>query len=300
MISFSFNNDSLYKNEEMILNNLNNEIEYNFSISNDCNKDFEQLEIFNEIKKVFSFNDYILEYKDTNDEDHYLIDKNKIKDLNKNNNAKINETFPQNNNLNIMVKLTKRGRKLKNSNEERNHNKKTFDNLLRRIKHCLLKGLKVLINKKIKDVFQNDEKLSFLKILTLDQKQSNNSSVEFNRLFIHNSIKDIFSGKLTTKYKRKDLEKNNEESIKTLLSVKDIEKRNIFENIFNLEFIDVVNFIVGKRNDLVQLNELRLTEKFLKDILIDEEYSKIIFYTMENMEEILKNKKSRKRNKKMI
>ena len=300
MISFSFNNDSLYKNEEMILNNLNNEIEYNFSISNDCNKDFEQLEIFNEIKKVFSFNDYILEYKDTNDEDHYLIDKNKIKDLNKNNNAKINETFPQNNNLNIMVKLTKRGRKLKNSNEERNHNKKTFDNLLRRIKHCLLKGLKVLINKKIKDVFQNDEKLSFLKILTLDQKQSNNSSVEFNRLFIHKSIKDIFSGKLTTKYKRKDLEKNNEESIKTLLSVKDIEKRNIFENIFNLEFIDVVNFIVGKRNDLVQLNELRLTEKFLKDMLIDEEYSKIIFYTMENMEEILKNKKSRKRNKKMI
>ena len=298
MISFSFNNDSLYKNEEMILNNLNNEIEYNFSISNDCNKDFEQLEIFNEIKKVFSFNDYILEYKDTNDEDHYLIDKNKIKDLNKNNNAKINETFPQNNNLNIMVKLTKRGRKLKNSNEERNHNKKTFDNLLRRIKHCLLKGLKVLINKKIKDVFQNDEKLSFLKILTLDQKQSNNSSVEFNRLFIHKSIKDIFSGKLTTKYKRKDLEKNNEESIKTLLSVKDIEKRNIFENIFNLEFIDVVNFIVGKRNDLVQLNELRLTEKFLKDMLIDEEYSKIIFYTMENMEEILKNKKSRKRNKK--
>lgn len=300
MISFSFNNDSLYKNEEMILNNLNNEIEYNFSISNDCNKDFEQLEIFNEIKKVFSFNDYILEYKDTNDEDHYLIDKNKIKDLNKNNNAKINETFPQNNNLNIMVKLTKRGRKLKNSNEERNHNKKTFDNLLRRIKHCLLKGLKVLINKKIKDVFQNDEKLSFLKILTLDQKQSNNSRVEFNRLFIHKSIKDIFSGKLTTKYKRKDLEKNNEESIKTLLSVKDIEKRNIFENIFNLEFIDVVNFIVGKRNDLVQLNELRLTEKFLKDMLIDEEYSKIIFYTMENMEEILKNKKSRKRNKKMI
>ena len=35
-------------------------------------------------------------------------------------------------------------------------------------------------------------------------------------------------------------------------------------------------------------------------MLIDEEYSKIIFYTMENMEEILKNKKSRKRNKKMI
>lgn len=65
-----------------------------------------------------------------------------------------------------------------------------------------------------------------------------------------------------------------------------------------MEFIDVVNFIVGKRNDLVQLNELRLTEKFLKDMLIDEEYSKLIFNTMKNMEEILKNKKSRKRNKK--
>ena len=65
-----------------------------------------------------------------------------------------------------------------------------------------------------------------------------------------------------------------------------------------MEFIDVVNFIVGKRNDLVQLNELRLTEKFLKDMLIDEEYSKLIFNTMKNMEEIIKNKKYRKRNKK--
>ena len=89
---------------------------------------------------------------------------------------KINETSSQTNSLMIKVKITKRGRKLKMSDEIGNHNNKTFDNLLKRIKHSLLKGLRVFINIKIKEVYKDDKKLSSLELLTLTQEQANNSN----------------------------------------------------------------------------------------------------------------------------
>ena len=66
------------------------------------------------------------------------------------------------------------------------------------------------------------------KILTLDQKDANNSSIAFNKKFIYKSIKEIFSAKLTNKYKSKKdiLEIYNEDLIKKFLSEKNIEKRN--------------------------------------------------------------------------
>lgn len=48
-----------------------------------------------------------------------------------------------------------------------------------------------------------------------------------------------------------------------LLNGKDIEKRNILESILNLKFIDVVDYIVGKRNDLIQLYEFSLPTALL-------------------------------------
>ena len=223
----------------------------------------------------------------------------KIIDLN-NNKLKINETSSQTNSLMIKVKITKRGRKLKMSDEIGNHNNKTFDNLLKRIKHSLLKGLRVFINIKIKEVYKDDKKLSSLELLTLTQEQANNSKIAFNKIFIHKSIKEIFSEQLSTKYKSKkdNLYNHNEEVIKKLLSKKDIEKRNIFENILNLKFIDVVNYVIGKRNDLTQLYGLKLAENLSASLSIDEEYSNVIYYTMKNLEKILNEKKSRNRSKK--
>ena len=86
--------------------------------------------------------------------------------------------------------------------------------------------------------------------------------------------------------------------INELLSGKDIEKRNIFESIFSLKFIDVVNYVIGERNDLTQLYGLKLTDNLLEEISIDEDYSKILYDTMRNLEKILNSKKSRNRSKK--
>ena len=295
--------DSLYQIEKEGLNYSEKKIEYNISLDPNMYDKLDEIKIFNEFKKVLDFNKPNYDYEDINYEELYFIDKNKITDINKNN-LKIEDTSSKTNPLIINVEINKRGRKIKSSNEKGNHNKKSFDNLLKRIKHSLLKGLKILINKKIKEIYKDnkddkDDK-DDKKLLTLDQTETNNSSIEFNKIFIYKSIKEIFSGKLTTKYKSKNatLEIHNEDLINELLSGKDIEKRNIFESIFNLKFIDVVNYVIGVRNDLTQLYGLKLTDNLLEEISIDEEYSEILYDTMRNLEKILNSKKSRNRSKK--
>ena len=295
--------DSLFKiEEEDSLNCSKNEFEYKFTLVPSLDNEMDKLKIFNGIKKVLNFNEPNYDCKDINDEERYFICKDKMSYLH-NNNLEINKTSSQINPLMIKVditKITKRGRKLKISNEIGNHNKKSFDNLLRRLKHSLLKGLKIFINIKIKETYEDDKKQLPPKILTLNQKDANNSSIAFNKKFIYKSIKEIFSSKLTTKYKSKkdNLEIYNEDLINKLLSEKNILKRNIFESILNLKFIHVVNYIIGKRNDLTQLYGLKLTDNLLEDMSIDEEYSEILFDTMKNLEKILNEKKSRNRSKK--
>ena len=292
--------DSLYQFEKEGLNYSEKKIEYNISLDPNMYDKLDEIKIFNEFKKVLDFNKPNYDYEDINYEELYFIDKNKITDINKNN-LKIDDTSSKTNPLIINVEINKRGRKIKSSNEKGNHNKKSFDNLLKRIKHSLLKGLKILINKKIKEIYKdNKDDKDDKKLLTLGQTETNNSSIEFNKIFIYKSIKEIFSGKLTTKYKSKNatLEIHNEDLINELLSGKDIEKRYIFESIFSLKFIDVVNYVIGERNDLTQLYGLKLTDNLLEEISIDEDYSKILYDTMRNLEKILNSKKSRNRSKK--
>ena len=293
---FNFNTNSFYKSEEMKLDSTNKEKEYISNLSASFNIEIEEISIFNESEKTSLFNNNIFKFEDINEEELYFIDKSKIKDLNEN---KKNE-IPSNPH-NICVKVCKRGRKPKILIEERNHNNKTFDNLFKKIKHNLLEIVRVFLNNKIKDVYKDDEELSSIEILKLDQTQSDNSTIAFNKIFIYKTLREIFSAKITTKYKTKkdNLEFYNKEMFNKLLNGKDIEKRNFFESILNLKFIDIVDYIVGKRNDLIQLYELSLPTALLEVISIDKDYSDILYDTMKNLEKILNEKKSRKR-KKMI
>jgi len=119
--------DSLFKiEEEDSLNCSKNEFEYKFTLVPSLDNEMDKLKIFNGIKKVLNFNEPNYDCKDINDEERYFICKDKTKDLNKNN-LEVNKTSSQINPLMIKVdinKITKRGRKLKISNETGNHNKK--------------------------------------------------------------------------------------------------------------------------------------------------------------------------------
>ena len=106
----------------------------------------------------------------------------------------------KNYNYSIQIKICTRGRKNKNSKEERNHSKFTFDNILRKIKTLAIRSYLKFINKKIKNLYSNQIQWKLEKI-----KQENvaNAKIDFNRKYFNTTFKEIFSEDVTTKWKNK-------------------------------------------------------------------------------------------------
>ena len=86
--------------------------------------------------------------------------------------------------------------------------------------------------------------------------------------------------------------------IERLLNEKDEEKRIIFENILNLTFLDIVQYLTGQREDLDQLQGLTLPERYnplvAKD-KEDKEFAEVIFDFMKNIEITFKEKLKKRR-----
>ena len=73
---------------------------------------------------------------------------------------------------------------------------------------------------------------------------------------------------------------------------------NVFERVLNFKFIDVLNYLNGKRKGLDELKGLELNDIQWKGIKNDKDYLSIFYDNMNNIEIILKNKSSRNRNNK--
>ena len=86
-----------------------------------------------------------------------------------------------NNNKNDLKKERKIGRKRVDSGEKGNHNKHSFDNLIRKIKHTLLEAFRALVNIKIKMEYKIQKKTFIWEILKINQSQANNSKIDYNK-----------------------------------------------------------------------------------------------------------------------
>ena len=156
----------------------------------------------------------------------------------------------------------------------------------------------ILLNRKIKNAYNFKKLRKKWKLLKINPKHARNSNIEFNKLFIHKSLKEIFSEETTIKNLcNRD---HNKILIKQLLNEKNTEKRKIFEILFNLTFLDLMKYSVGERPDLIELKGLSLSQKLLNEMALDEEYSELIFDILKNIETILENKFPRNKNKKNI
>ena len=264
------------------------------------NSYYQSNEILNyeKIKEIFPFNYELIESDSINELDIYFI-KNSNKE--KNSNIIIDSI---NNMTNIpsirkdinMINKKRRGRKKLGTEEKGNHDKKTFDNRIRRVKNSLLNESRILLNGKIKSVYHFNKISKDWELFKIDPSQARNTNVKFNKKFIQMTLKEIFSSDIAKKYHyNKD---HNKILIQRLLNEEDIEKRSIFENILNLKFIDELKYMVGLRPDLIQLQGLRLSEKLNQEMTLDNDYSKSLFDLMENIETILDEKKSRNKSKK--
>ena len=169
---------------------------------------------------------------------------------------------------------------------------------MRRIKNSLLNSFRILLNSKIKNAYNFKKLRKKWKLLKINSKHARNSNIEFNKVFIHKSLKEIFSEETTIKNLcNRD---HNKILIKQLLNEKNTEKRKIFEILFNLTFLDLMKYSVGERPDLIELQGLSLSQKLLNEMTLEEEYSELIFDILKNIETILENKFPRNKNKKNI
>ena len=263
---------------------------------------FYEININKKYDNIFPFEQELNDSEDINEEEIYFIKNINIKENNiiDFNNIDKKTNMPSEKNLeeNFINQKRKQGRKKKDSLEEGQHNKKTFDNILRRIKNSLLNSFRILLNSKIKNVYNFKKLRKKWKLLKINPKHARNSNIEFNKVFIHKSLKEIFSEETTIKNLcNRD---HNKILIKQLLNEKNTEKRKIFEILFNLTFLDLMKYSVGERPDLIELKGLSLSQKLLNEMALDEEYSELIFDILKNIETILENKFPRNKNKKNI
>ena len=106
------------------------------------------------------------------------------------------------------------------------------------------------INKKIFEAYNGNIGYGITKkeLVKLNQKQKKNSSAAFNKAFIYKTLKEIFSEKVTKRIKLLG-EDHNKELIEKLLE----EKKEQFEKLFNVTFIECVEHFVGNK----EINELK-------------------------------------------
>ena len=196
------------------------------------------------------------------------------------------------NNKNVLL-----GRKRKDDNKKRNHDKYSFDNLLRKIKHNLLESFRRLVNEKIKTNYEK-ENISSMELIKINQEQADNIKVDYNKIFIKKPLKDIFSVDTTTK----NLcgQDHNKILIEKLLEEKDDIEINVFVKLFNFQFLDLIKYVIGEKEGLDELEGLTLPNNLRESLLNDKEYENTFYYTLKNLEKLLDERKSRKRGKKLF
>ena len=190
------------------------------------------------------------------------------------------------------------GNKRKNDSKEikkkqkKTHTKYTYDNLKRACKHLVIESARDFINKKIFEEYNGDigEGILVKKLLTLNQEQKKNSNAEFNKVFINRTLKDILSEKITKRIKYNQ-EDHNKRVIEKVLQ----EKKDKFERIFNITFIECLEHFIGiKQYD--ELEGLTIFSEYKDKIVKKYEEDGENYY--QNLEVFLKEFKERINNSK--
>ena len=183
------------------------------------------------------------------------------------------------NNANILLNNKRNDNNKKQSSK---HTKYSYDNLKRECKHLVIENVMKFINNKIYEVYEGniDNGLLKKKLLKLNQAQKTNADVEFNKIFIKKTLKEIFSQKITNQIKLYEAD-HNKNLIDKLIS----EKSDDFKNLFNLTFIECVEHFIGDKQ-IEELKGLTLFSELKDKIMKKHEKDGESFY--ENIEIFLK------------
>ena len=175
------------------------------------------------------------------------------------------------------------------------------DNLKRKCKRLIIDNVMQYINNKIYKIYKGNigDGLLIKKLFKLNQSQIINTDAQFNKDFITKTLKDILSQNITNNMTSYDINHN-----KTVIETIIMEKKEEFEKLFNLTFIDCLQHFIGNKkieelNGLTLLNELKETI-IAKNIKDGEFYYENLRLFLTGFENIIKNTKPRKKRKKGV
>ena len=187
------------------------------------------------------------------------------------------------------------GRKTKNSNEKGKHTKYSEDNIIRKIKACVLNIVYIFLNNILYKMYRDDLGKGIFKkeFKKLNQKQIIND--KDNKKFLYRTLKDIFSEDISTKFScyRND---HNKRLIEFLLNENNYEIRTKFNNIFSLTFFDLLRHLRRDIN-IPELEGIGSLDELYEKFEDDEDYSSLIHYYIVNFEKTIMMKKNRNRSK---
>ena len=303
------------KNKHPNLNYYNDKIDNSFMIETNINIDFEDsdkslsLEDNNHICIPHLIENYfntekVGNNKEIKDDKNNIIN-NKVKE---NKNLGV-ESFEAKTTI-IEKKNNKFGRKRKGENEDidnnnNGHDKFSDDNIRRKLKRLIISHLKKYINNQIKIKFNGKIGKGIFKkeLYTLNHQQIANINVKYNQLLLKKTLNEIFSEKISGKITNLP-EDHNKIIIQELINEKDKEKRIYFQNLFNLTFLDCLEYLRGDKY-IEQLNGLELfsefneiKQEFLKKYKDGEMYVDQLKYYLKEYEKIINKKNPRKSSKK--
>jgi hypothetical protein len=174
------------------------------------------------------------------------------------------------------------------------HNKYSDDNLRRKCKHLVLKSVFNFINEKIRIIYDNhiNQGLLTKQLLTINQKQISDATILFNKNFLYKSLKDIFSVSISSRYTNY-LETHNKTLINFLMKEEEDEnKKEYFNGLFNLRFIDCLEQFRGTA-DYFHLDGLTTFDEIKSEFEKDKNYLDILTKYIFEYENITMNKKGR-------
>ena len=277
---------NISKNEYSQTKNFNNSIQIH---SSDINNEKIESDASNESKTTNQIHNNF--YKETDNG----IMSNFLNDLEPQILIKGEEEKEENN----LGKKRRRGRKKKGSLIKGNHDKYSSDNLIRKIKGIIINILFSFINLTIHEKYKNepDYNIDKDKLMKIKQDQTVNSNIGFNQNFLKETLENIFSVDISGKYKKYNSEHNRNLIIK-LLNDNNMERRQIFHNLFTKTFLECLEHFYGIKN-INELEGIETFDKYKEKSREDDDYLASLEYTLKNYETIIRNKRGRKRKDKV-
>jgi len=225
----------------------------------------------------------------------YIIGRKQISSLNDINSTKDNHNKETN----------KRGRKRKREDisncDKKTHDKFSDDNMRKKCKNIVLKYILEFINRKIKEKYLGKIGYGNLRkeLKILKQEEKVNSTVNNEKLFLNKSIKEIFSEDISPRLNNYP-PTHNKIIIESLINEEDEDKKNYFNSLFSISFLDCLKYFRGDH----EIKELEGFIKFssIKGIIKNKHgknYVDLMLNYLKRYQDIINNKKPRKIRKKV-